>query len=185
MNKTTLLIIVFTVLVFQSNLTIAQNRSTFIYSGQTLNEDSIEKEMFKELRKYDLHKDNKDSAWINDFNGHTLWDSRIHSKEGKTETITYSITINYFELDTTHTIITAFSKSNQIIWNTNPRQASSLPNYRHKNPTIRYFQIGELGRNLYGSINKKGERVLFISYSNSQFGFLDLKTGTFTYEGQD
>jgi len=151
----------------------------------TISDDSIEKIMLEKLRKYQLHKNNKDSAWINDLNGNTVWDSRLKSKDEKAITITDSTTYNYFVLDSTHTIIAAFSKTKQFIWKTDPRKDSSLPNYRHKNPTITYFQIGELGRNIDISKNKKGERVLFVRYSNSQFGFLDLKTGKFSFEGQD
>jgi len=185
MNKTARLILVLMTLLLQSKLTDAQNPLSYVHTDQTISDDSIEKIMLEKLRKFRMHKENKDSAWINDLNGNTVWDSRLKSKDGKSITITDSITNNYFVLDTTHIIITAFNKAKQLIWKTDPRKDASIPDYRHKNPKIRFFQLGELERNIYGSKNRKGERVLFISYTNSQFGFLDLKTGVFTYEGQD
>ena len=148
-------------------------------------DDSLLNVILKMQKERELHKDNKDSAWVNDLNGHTAWDSRAKSKEGKQVIIIDSITNNYYVLDSTHTIITAYNSSKQIIWKTNPRKVNHLSEYRHQNPVIIYYKIGKLPDNIYGSLSKKGEKVIFISYSNSQFGFLDLKTGKFTYEGQD
>jgi hypothetical protein len=148
-------------------------------------DDSLLNIILSRHKERELHKDNKDSAWVNDLNGHTVWDSRAKSKEGKQVIIVDPITNNYYVLDSTHTSITAYNNSKQIIWKTNPRKDNHLSEYRHPNPVITYYQIGKLPENVYGSINKKGEKVIFISYSNSQFGFLDLKTGKFMYEGQD
>jgi hypothetical protein len=135
-------------------------------------------------KEHELHKDNKDSAWINDFEGHSIYDSRSKSKEGKSIIAIDTITNNYYVLDSTHTLIRAYNKSSKIIWQTNPRKDNSLPDYRHKNPVITYFKIGEFRRE-ENEFYKKGDKVLFIGYSNSQFGYLDLKTGKFTFEGQD
>jgi len=148
-------------------------------------DDSLINVILKMNRERELHKDNKDSAWINDLNGHTVWDSRTKSKEGKQVIIIDSITNNYYVLDSTHTIITAYNNSKKIIWKTNPRKDNHLPEYRHPNPVINYYQIGEFSNNRFENLIKKGEKVISIGYSNSQFGLLVLKTGKFIFEGQD
>jgi len=148
-------------------------------------DDSLLNVILKMHKERELHKDNKDSAWVNDLNGHTSWDSRTKSKEGKQVIIIDSTTNNYYVLDSTHTTITAYNNSKQMIWKTNPRKDNHLSEYRHPNPVITYYQIREFPNNGFGNLIKKGEKVIFIDYSNSQFGFLDLKTGKFTYEGQD
>jgi hypothetical protein len=148
-------------------------------------DDSLINVILKMHKEREIHKDNKDSAWVNDLNGHTIWDSRAKSKEGKQVIIIDSITNNYYVLDSTHTTITAYDNSKQIIWKTNPRKDNHLPEYRRPNPVITYYQIREFPNNRFGTLIKKGEKVIFIDYSNSQFGFLDLKTGKFTCEGQD
>ncbi len=96
-----------------------------------------------------------------------------------------SITNNYYVLDSTHTTITAYSYSKQIIWKTNPRRDNHLPEYRRPNPVITYYQIGEYSNNRVGNLIKRGEKVISIGYSNSQFGLLVLKTGKFIFLGQD
>jgi hypothetical protein len=110
MNNAARLILVLMTLLLQSKLTDAQHPLSYVHTDQTISDDSIEKIMFEKLRKFRMHKENKDSAWINDLNGNTVWDSRLKSKDGKSITITDSISNNYFVLDTTHTIITAFNK---------------------------------------------------------------------------
>jgi len=178
------LVLIFLIMGSQVNLINAQIRlSEKDFNKQE--DDSLINVILKMEKERELHKDNKDSAWVNDLNGHTSWDSRTKSKEGKQVIIVDSITNNYYVLDATHTIITAYNNSKHIIWKTNPRKKNHLSEYRHPNPVITYYQIGKFPDNMYGSINNKGEKVIFISYSNSQFGFLDMKTGKFTYEGQD
>jgi len=148
-----------------------------------LNVDSGIKELEKINRKFDSHKNNKDSAWINDLNGHLIWDSRSKSKDGKAITLLDSITNNYYILDTSHTIICAYNSLDHMLWKTNPRKDSSLPDYRHKNPIISFFKLGKLSSDSWDG-HKEGEMVIFICFSNSQSGFIDLKTGRFTFGGQ-
>jgi len=183
MRKIIKLVLILLIMGYQSNLVNAQNHLYDSSEFPKARIDSMLNEAVKFVREHDLHKDNKDSAWINDFNGHYFWNSRANSKEGKTITLLDSISNNYYILDSTHTTITAFSKLKQIIWKTNPRKDNSLSEYRLKNPAITYYNIGVLNWNI--GEHKKGERVISISYSNSQFGFLDLKTGNFTFAGQD
>jgi hypothetical protein len=184
MNKITHFVFILLISGLTGNLIEAQNSSNNDDFSFHTNTDSLMKDLQKRIKEHELHKDNKDSAWINDFNGHYVWDSRSKSKEGKTLTIVDSITSNFYVLDTSHTIVTAFNKSNEIMWKTNPREDNSLFEYRHKNPTITYFKINTIGWNVPGRY-KKGDRMISIRYSNSQFGFLDLKTGKFIFEGQD
>jgi hypothetical protein len=172
----------------QSTISFAQKTTNVQNDFRQENIDSMVNEAENAAilweKEHALHKDNKDSAWINDFEGHNTYDSRTKSKEGKSITAIDSFTNNYYILDSTHTIIKAYNKTSQMIWQTNPRKDNSLQDYRHKNPVITYFKLGMIdydGNRLY----KKGDKVLFIAYSNSQFGFLDLKTGKFTFEGQD
>ena len=123
-------------------------------------------------------KDTKDSAWINDFRGNTVWDARTKSKEGKTITLIDSTTKNYYVLDSSHTVITAYDKLKKVIWKTNPTVANKLPEYIVKRPTITYFAFGK-------DNTKEKKEIIGIGYNNSQFGFLDKKIGKFTFEGQD
>jgi hypothetical protein len=183
MKKITPFVFILLIIGLQDNLIKAQNSSNndFTYN---VNSDSITMDLLKKIREHELHKNNKDSAWINDFDGHYKWDSRSKSKEGKTLTISDSITNNYFVLDASHTIVTAFNKSQELMWKTNPREDNSLHEYRHKNPTITYFKINAIRWNVAGRY-KEGDRMISIRYSNSQFGFLDMKTGKFIFEGQD
>jgi len=180
---------------YLTSLSLAQNDSnnvkllttkevSSILNGARINKDS-DMIKLKELDKFaQTHKNDNDSAWINDFNGHKTWDSKTKSLDGKPLTITDSLTNNYYILDSTHIIITAYNKSNQIIWKTDPHKDNSIPDYRHNNPTITYFKIGELSMG-WKDLYKKDERVIFIHYSNSQSGFLDMKTGKFIFLKQN
>jgi len=55
-------------------------------------DDSLLNVILKMHKERELHKDNKDSAWVNDLNGHTVWDSKAKSKERKQVIIVDSIT---------------------------------------------------------------------------------------------
>ncbi|MEI6823918.1 MAG: hypothetical protein WCL51_18460 [Bacteroidota bacterium] len=195
MKRVIRLSIIIIILGCQSNLCIAQINTGNNYDPMATDSVSQYKmalEMAKIANEMDsiywsehnLHKDNKDSAWINDFNGNIVYDSRMKSKEGKAITIIDSVSNNYYVLDSTHTFITAYNKSNKIIWKTNPRKDNSLEYYRHKNPVIIHFQIIKIYWNDFGEY-KKGDRAIFIKYDNSQSGCLDFKTGKFTYAGRD
>ena len=154
----------------------------------------VDKMLMEYLKEHELHKDNKDSAWILNYNTDTInkvvWDSRSKSKEGKTITLIDSITHNSYVLDTSHTVITAYSESNNTIWVVNPRKDYPISYYRHKNPKVTYFRIFELSTDwkknyIPGTMDEMGNRVISIRYSNSQSGMLDLKTGNFVWLGQD
>ncbi len=62
-------------------------------------DDSLINVFLKMQKERELHKNNKDSAWINDLNGHTSWDSRTKSKEGKQVDISVKLTHRFGDID--------------------------------------------------------------------------------------
>ncbi len=81
-------------------------------------------------------------------------------------------------LDKNRIFIEAFDKSGKSIWKTNPRIDARLGEYREKNPTITYFHF-------YIDSAFEAKEVIGISYSNSQFGYIDKSNGKFQFLGQD
>jgi len=74
--------------------------------------------------------------------------------------------------------VTAVDKNGKILWKTDPVIDNKIEKYRTNRPTIVYFKFG------LDDSSKKNE-VIRISYSNTQFGYLDKRTGEFRFEGQD
>jgi hypothetical protein len=83
-----------------------------------------------------------------------------------------------FYLDTSLIYVSAFDKSGNLIWKTDPWKDNNLGEYRVKRPKIRYFGFERDKRT-------DNIEVIGISYNNSQFGYLDKLTGKFTFLGQD
>jgi hypothetical protein len=83
-----------------------------------------------------------------------------------------------FVLDTARINISAYDFSAKLIWTTNPRVENKLREYRVKNPIIVYFSFQHAD-------GTKDKDVIWISYSNSQFGTIDRRTGKFDFMGQD
>ncbi len=179
------LFVLFLSLMLQSDTIRIQDPSFSIIGNikKDVNFETGIKELEEINLKFKTHKNNNDSAWVNDLNGHLIWDSRSKSKEGKSITVLDSITHNYYILDTSHSTVCAYDSLEHLLWVTNPRKDSSLPDYRLKNPVISYFKLGKLSSD-YWDGHKEGELVIFISFSNSQSGFIDLKTGRFTLVDQ-
>ncbi len=126
-----------------------------------------------------LNSNTKDSIWINKLKGITVWDSRRKLFYRRPCLIIDSLTKNFYILDSSHSSITAYKSMKNVMWEINPYKKGGVNNYRHKNPTIWHLNIEPKNRD--GS----GERVLHVSYTNSQFGYIDLKSGEFHYQGQD
>src|SRR5690349_6129348 len=90
----------------QSRVIIAQISDVDKKSHDVEVMDSLSKAAIKweedAIREHELHKDNKDSAWILDYSSDTfnivVWDARSKSKEGKAITIIDSLTNNYYVL---------------------------------------------------------------------------------------
>ena len=103
--------------------------------------------------------------------GHFTLKDRI-----KTDTLIDKPTGVRFILDKKRITIKAIDRSGKVLWKTNPSFDNKLPEYRVKRPTIVYFVFG---------VDRTKKEAIAISYSNTQFGFLDKKTGKFKFEGQD
>src|SRR5436309_485090 len=94
-----------------------------------------------------------------------------------------------YVLDSSHTIISAFDSSAQLIWSTNPRKDNGIEEYRTKNAYLCFMSIDTEDIGFYpkwrceffGSIQEAYSssldpkmRVLSIGYNNSQFGILKM-----------
>jgi len=84
-----------------------------------------------------------------------------------------------FFIDKERIFITAIDKNGKLLWKTDPAIDNKLPKYRQDRPTVVYFAFGDDDR------TKSKKKVIWLSYSNSKFGYLDKTTGKFTFEGQD
>jgi hypothetical protein len=83
-----------------------------------------------------------------------------------------------FVLDTSHIYIEAIDENGNRLWKTDPWTDAKLPVYRFiKRPKILTFCLCNDSRT-----NNKDE--IGITYQNSQFGYVDLKTGKFRFAGQ-
>ena len=104
----------------------------------------------------------------------TIYPTLINNRAG---TLIDSKTGVKFILDKSHTYITAVDKNGKQLWKTDPARDNKLEKYRVDKPTIAYFDFG---------MDKTGKiQVIHIAYDNSQFGYIDKKTGHFYFEGQD
>jgi hypothetical protein len=83
-----------------------------------------------------------------------------------------------FIIDKQRIYITAIDKNGTIIWKTDPVIDNKIKKYRTDRPTVVYFAFGD-------DRTKSKKEVIWISYSNTQFGYLDKANGKFTFEGQD
>jgi hypothetical protein len=99
----------------------------------------------------------------------------------------YQINIEEFNMniivDSTETIITAYQQDS-LIWITDPWVDKKLEIYRHNRPVITCFKLWTV-KNPTSYHEKKGQKLIRIVYSNSQFGDIDIKNGSFTFLGQD
>jgi hypothetical protein len=86
-------------------------------------------------------------------------------------------------LDTSHIYVTAYNNSGGILWKTDPWKDNHIDVYRTNRPIIVSFEMGDNPG--YPDAAKKGEKVIQIEYINTQFGYIELKTGAFHFMGQD
>ena len=88
--------------------------------------------------------------------------------------------IIYVESDGRH--ISAINPDGKIFWSRDPFADAHLEFYRTRTPRINY--VGKAWPQDEDHWAKKGvKKVIGITYNSSQFGFLDLKTGDFTFGG--
>jgi len=106
------------------------------------------------------------------------------AKRGKSIKLIDSLTNNYYILDSTHVYIKAFNKSGKVLWKTDPYKDNSISEYRTKRPVIINYGFG-VSPNYFSNKIREGLKVISIRYSNSQFGFIDLKSGKYYWCGQD
>ena len=95
-----------------------------------------------------------------------------------------SMTNNYYILDTSHIYITAYDSNKKILWKTDPYKDNSIREYRTKRPVIINFEFGH-SPNYFPDKIKAGLKTIWITYNNTQFGFIDLKNGYYYWCGQD
>jgi hypothetical protein len=96
--------------------------------------------------------------------------------------------IFYVESDGRH--VTAISPDSKILWSRDPFADAHLEFYRTKTPCIVF--IDEIDKSdephqwIVKTMADKGiSKFICITFNSSQFGCLDLKTGDFTFLGQD
>ena len=85
---------------------------------------------------------------------------------------------NRFILDSTRIMVTALNPQGKQLWKTDAWKNNHLEVYRVERPVISHFTFGK-----DDSAEKK--EVIWLTYNNTQFGFLDKETGAFTWLGQD
>jgi hypothetical protein len=95
----------------------------------------------------------------------------------KADTLIDSKTGIKFIVDKDRIFVKAINKAGKQLWKTDPAVDNKLEEYRFKRPVIVYFRLQK------AQIN--GLEEIAIGYNNSQFGYLDKKTGAFQFEGQD
>jgi len=83
---------------------------------------------------------------------------------------------NHFVVDEKRIFITAFDSTyKSVLWKTDAVKDNKIPEYRNPRPTLVRFKL----------VTYKEKDVLYIRYSNTQFGTLSKETGEFHWMGQD
>jgi hypothetical protein len=121
--------------------------------------------------------------WVYDGQGNVIGGSGKRIKVGAVKLVD-SLTNNYYIMDSTHIYITAYNKSGKVLWKTDPYKDNSIGEYRTKRPVIVHYGFGE-SHNFFSDKIKEGSKVIWITYNNTQFGFIDLKSGKYYWCGQD
>lgn len=86
---------------------------------------------------------------------------------------------NYYVLDKTRTMVSAYNKQNKLLWRTNPFKDSFLPIYRTTRPVIDFFKLTK------GKYINRNEEVIWIVFNSSQGGYLLKSNGKFYFLGND
>ena len=130
---------------------------------------------------------NNKSVQLKERFSYGVFDSSTIVKKMDVITLTDSVTNKYFELDSTHTKITAFDSKKNLLWSTDPWLDNNIPIWRVLRPVIMGFVLSKTKRDFVHSREniKEGEPIINISYNNTQFGFIIAKTGVFVWLGQD
>lgn len=121
---------------------------------------------------------------IYDAQGNVIGGSHIRLGRGKPISLTDSTSGNIFTLDSAHIIISAHDSNGKLLWKSDPWKDYKIEIYRTDRPVIVDCGFGQTNKYFPDEI-PDGAIVLWIKYINTQFGFLDLKTGKFYFCGQD
>lgn len=125
----------------------------------------------------------KRTTIIYDSQGNIIAGSYIKTVPPKAILLTDKKTNLKYVLDSFHIYITACTANGDSLWKTDPWRDNRIEEYRTKRPIIVDMAFGsDKG---YHSKTKKDEKVLWIRYSNTQFGFVNLRTGEYLFCGQD
>ena len=90
--------------------------------------------------------------------------------------------IFYVESDGRH--VAALSNEGKVLWHRDPFTDAKLQPYRTKQPRIVW--IGQPLKWMVEAMSSKGRgKFISVSYNSSQAGVMDIKTGDFTFMGQD
>jgi hypothetical protein len=79
----------------------------------------------------------------------------------------------YLESDGRH--VSAIDPDGKILWHRDPFNEANLWPYRVSKPVIKYFVFAE----------KAAQPAIDVGFSSTQFGVMDLATGSFQFQGQD
>jgi hypothetical protein len=163
---------------------LSQKDSLFIVESMRI-ADSIMKH-FEKLPKDSNIKRTTDNAnfWIYDSQGNVVGGSQMKIRPNTSIKLVDSLTNNYFILDSTHIFVTAYDKTDKLIWRTDPYKNNLIKEYRTKRPIIINYRFGK-SPDYFPNKIKEGLKVIWITYNNTQFGFIDILTGKYYYCGQD
>ena len=98
--------------------------------------------------------------------------------EYKADTLTDKESGTRFVLDSSRIYIMALDKQGRKLWKTDPWKDNRIDSYRVDRPVIVSFELGESKRDNH-------QEVIWISYSNTQFGTINKANGKFNFMGQD
>lgn len=85
---------------------------------------------------------------------------------------------NKFIIDKQRIFIMAIDKNGKLLWKTDPAIDNELEKYRTDRPTVINFSFGD-------DRTKRKKEVIWLLYSNTQFGYLNKADGKFFFYGQD
>lgn len=124
------------------------------------------------------------STWVYDSQGNVVGGSKMKIAPNSQVKLVDTFTKNYFVLDSAHVVISAFNLKNEIIWSTDPYIENKIEKYRTDRPIIISIEFGNSPNYFPDKVNV-GLKVIWITYNNTQFGFIDLVSGKYYYCGQD
>jgi hypothetical protein len=89
--------------------------------------------------------------------------------------------IIYVESDGMH--LARIEKSGKLAWMTNPHSDARVPDYREMAPRI--VHIGPMTPWMKKHLTQSARYFITMTFTNSQFGLVDMRTGAFQFLGQD